>query len=90
MAMSVPTENRACRICEPCEQPLEERRKGYAYALATAVLCPCHMPLWGILLGGSAAGAVFDQHFWSIAFGLGMLALLTFAGAARILLLPRN
>jgi len=76
--------------CAPCEAPLGELRKGYAYAIATAILCPCHMPLWGILLGGSAAGIFVDQYFWSIAIGLGVLALLTFAGAARILLMPRQ
>jgi len=48
------------------------------------------MPLWGIAFGGTAAGVVFQQHFWSFAIGLGALSLLTFAGAARILLLPRN
>ena len=77
-------------ICETCEVPLEERRKGYLYAVATAILCPCHMPVWGILLGGSALGAVFDQYFWSIAIGFGVLSLITFAFAARILLVSRQ
>ena len=88
--MTSPTENQAPVVCEPCEAPLEERRKGYVYAIATAILCPCHMPVWGVLLGGSAAGAVFDQYFWSIAVGFGVLSLLTFAGAAKILLLSRS
>ena len=82
-------ENRASD-CERCEAPEDESVKGYAYAVATAILCPCHMPLWGIALGGTALGAVFDQYFWSIAIGLGILSLLTFAGAARILLVSRN
>jgi len=84
------TDNNPASVCEPCEAPLEERRKGYVYAVATAILCPCHMPIWGILLGSSAAGALFDQYFWSIAIGLGVLSLLTFAGAAKILLMSRN
>ena len=88
--MDRPTEKPVAPVCEPCEAPLEERRKGYVYAIATAILCPCHMPVWGILLGGSAAGALFDQYFWSITLGLGVLSLLTFAGAARILLMSRN
>ena len=88
--MASPAENQATKVCEPCEAPLEERRKGYVYAVATAILCPCHMPVWGILLGGSAAGALVDQYFWSIAIGLGVLSLLTFAGAAKILLMSRK
>lgn len=88
--MDGPAENPVPKVCEPCEAPLEERRKGYVYAVATAILCPCHMPVWSILLGGSAAGALYDQYFWSIALGLGVLSLLTFAGAAKILLMSRN
>ena len=88
--MRSPAKKSAPKICEPCEAPLEERRKGYVYAVATAILCPCHMPVWAILLGGSAAGAIVDQYFWSIALGLGVLSLLTFAGAAKILLMSRN
>jgi len=88
--MASPTENHTSAVCESCEAPLEERRRGYVYAVATAILCPCHMPVWGVLLGGSAAGAIFDQYFWSIAVGFGVLSLLTFAGAAKILLMPRN
>jgi len=80
----------AVRACESCEPTLEERRRGYVYAAATAILCPCHMPLWGIALGGTAAGLWFEQYFWSIAIGLGVLSLLTFAGAARILLVSRS
>ena len=56
------------------------------YAWATAVLCPCHMPVWGIVLSGTVAGAFFEQHFWSIAAGLGVMTLLSLHKAVRILL----
>jgi hypothetical protein len=75
-------------FCKSCDAPKDERGKGYVYAIATAILCPCHMALWGVALGGTAAGVLFEQYFWSVAIGLGALSLLTFAGAARILLLP--
>ena len=90
--MTVPTRpaNAGAASCNECEVPKDERGKGYFYAVATAILCPCHMPLWGIALGGTAAGLIFEQYFWSIAVGLGILSLLTFAGAARILLISRN
>ena len=72
--------------CEPCRTQLEGRGRGWLYACATAILCPCHMPLWGIFLGGTAAGAFFEQQFWSIAVGLGMMTLLSLYKAVRILL----
>lgn len=75
-------------FCKSCDAPKDERGKGYVYAIATAILCPCHMALWGVALGGTAAGVLFEQYFWSVAIGLGALSLLTFAGEARILLLP--
>lgn len=88
--MPTKSSHASARSCGECEVPKDERGKGYLYAVATAILCPCHMPLWGIALGGSAAGLFFEQYFWSIAVGLGILSLLTFAGAARILLVSRN
>jgi len=77
-------------FCDSCDAPKDEHRKGYTYAIATAILCPCHMPLWGIALGGTAAGVFFEKYFWSLAIALGVMSLLTFAGAARILLISRN
>ena len=71
--------------CETCRAS-DARGKGYLYAVATAILCPCHMPLWGILLGGTAAGTFFYQHFWALAILLGVLTLLSLVKAMRILL----
>ena len=88
--MSEQTDNKTNQHCDVCEPSLEERRIGYAYAIATAILCPCHMPLWGIALGGTALSAAFEQYFWTIAICLGLLSLLTFALAARILLISRH
>jgi hypothetical protein len=72
--------------CKTCRTESDGQGRGWLYAWATAVLCPCHMPLWGILLGGTVAGAFFEQHFWSIAVGLGVMTLLSLYKAVRILL----
>jgi hypothetical protein len=88
--MDIDAEKTSGRYCETCEAPKDEHRKGYAYAIATAILCPCHMPLWGIALGGTVAGVFFERYFWSLAIGLGVLSLLTFAGAVRILLMSQD
>ncbi len=56
------------------------------YAVITAVLCPCHLPLLGVFLGGGAAGAFFAQNFMFLAVTLGILSLISCGAAARILL----
>ena len=71
---------------ETCRMEPVGRGRGWVYAWATAILCPCHMPLWSILIGGTVAGAFFEQHFWSIAVALGVMTLLTLYKAVRILL----
>jgi hypothetical protein len=84
--MSLSDKRFSVENCESCRSPYDGRGKGYLYAIATAILCPCHMLVWGALLGGTAAGAFFDQHFWSLAILLGILTLLSLARAIRILL----
>ncbi len=71
---------------EPCAAFPEKSRRGYVYATITAVICPCHLPLVGVLLGGGAAGAFFAQYFVVLAIILGILTLMSFVAAARILL----
>jgi hypothetical protein len=44
------------------------------------------MPVWGVMLGGSAAGVFFQQNFWLIAIGLGLMTFLSLYKAVRILL----
>lgn len=70
------------KYCAPCDSD----GKGYLYAVLTAVFCPCHLPWLGIVLGGSAAGALLERHFWPLAIFFGVLSLFTFYKAARILL----
>ncbi len=71
---------------EPCAAYPEKSGRGYVYAIITAVICPCHLPVVGVLLGGGAAGAFFAQYFVLLAIILGILTLVTFIAAARILL----
>jgi mercuric ion transport protein len=72
--------------CETCETPFDGRTRGWVYAVLTAIACPCHLPVVGIVLGGSAAGALFYQHFLTIATFMGLLTLYFFVRAVRILL----
>ena len=72
--------------CETCEPAGDDRSKGYLYAVLTAIACPCHFPLLGMALGGTAAGVFLNQYFWPLAIVLGLLSLFFFYRAARILL----
>ena len=72
--------------CDACPTPEELRSTGYVYAVLTAIACPCHFPLLGIALGGSAAGVFFYEYFWPLAIFFGALSLFFFYKAARILL----
>jgi hypothetical protein len=72
--------------CENCPTPYDNRRKGYVYAVLTAIACPCHLPVLGFALGGSAAGVLFYQYFWPLAIFFGLLSLFFFYKASRILL----
>ena len=71
--------------CKTCRDDAGKGR-GYFYAFMTALLCPCHLPVVGFFLGTGAAGAFFAEYFILLAVALGILSLLTFAAAARILL----
>jgi len=71
---------------QPCAPYPDKERQGYLYAVITAVICPCHLPMIGVFLGGSAAGAWFAQYFVLLAIIMGVLTLISFIAAARILL----
>jgi hypothetical protein len=72
--------NQSCTTC------FDSKGKGYLYAVLTAVFCPCHLPLVGLFIGSGAISALFAQHFMLLAITLGVLSLISFAAAARILL----
>ena len=71
---------------DSCQSCTDNKTKGYVYAVMTAIACPCHLPVLGIYLGTSAAGAFFAQYFVLLAVLLGILSLVSFAAAVRVLL----
>ena len=81
-----PPQQSATDACDTCRSPYDGRSKGYVYAILTAIACPCHLPVVGIVLGGSAAGVLFYEYFWPLAIFFGALSLFFFFKAARILL----
>jgi hypothetical protein len=71
--------------CPTCVDD-DGKGRGYFYAFMTAVLCPCHLPVVGLFLGTGAAGAFFAEYFIWVAISLGVLTLITFTAAVRVLL----
>ncbi len=47
--------------------------------------CPCHLPVFGLLLSGTAAGAFLTDHFGSALAVLGVLFLLSLTFAMQLL-----
>jgi len=72
--------------CEQCTSSYDGKGRGYLYAVITAIVCPCHLPLVGLFLGSSAAGVLFAQNFFWIAIFMGALFLISLIAAIRILL----
>jgi len=60
--------------------PAGARRKGkgYAWAALAALTCPCHVPIYALLLSGTALGAAVAQNL--------ALAFAVFAGVFLIAL----
>ena len=88
--MSSATRTTSCDLVEAttskqCSVDESHQGKGLFYAILTAVVCPCHLPIVGVVLGGSAAGVFFHQHFWSIAAFLAVVTLFSFYKAVRLL-----
>lgn len=52
----------------PENLPPETRRPvtGYLWGVLTVLTCPCHLPIFAIVLAGTTAGAFIGEH-WGIA-----------------------
>ena len=48
--------------------PAQTEKRGVAWVVGAFVICPCHLPItlgvFGALLAGTAAGAVFRGHLF--------------------------
>jgi len=71
---------------KPDPEFAEGGAKGYLYAVIAVITCPCHLPLTALFLGGTAAGALFAEYFILFIVLMGIVSLISFVAAARILL----
>jgi len=67
----------------PIEQPLSFPRRivGYVLAFFALITCPCHLPLWGLLLSGTAVGGFFTEYSGTLFSALLVLFFISLWGA---------
>ena len=61
------------------------RRRAYAWGVLAALTCPCHLPVFAVLLAGTSAGAFIGDHGGIAAVALAGLFLLSLARTIRAL-----
>ena len=69
----------------PDTEELSRHRRGYVYALLAVVTCPCHLPIFAVLLSGSAVGAFLSDHFGTALTIFSVLFIFSLVAAVRVL-----
>jgi len=59
------------------------RSAGYLLALLAFLTCPCHLPIWLVLFGGSAFGAILSENLVIAGVILIVVFILSGLGAIR-------
>ena len=61
------------------------RRKGYVNLAIAAFTCPCHVPIFLAILGGTAFGIFLRDNIFLIILGLTAIFLLTFTRGIKLI-----
>ncbi|MFQ5853157.1 MAG: mercury resistance protein [Candidatus Binatia bacterium] len=61
-----------------------QRRKGYVNLAIAAVTCPCHVPVYLAVLGGTAFGVFMKDNIILLILGLTAIFLLTLTRGLRL------
>ena len=64
------------------EQP--QRLKGYVNLAIAALTCPCHVPIYLAVLGGTAFGVYLRDNILLLILGLTAVFLLTFSRGLKL------
>ncbi len=62
-----------------------QRRKGYINLAIAAFTCPCHVPIFLVILGGTAFGIFLRDNIFLIILGLTAIFLLTFTRGIKLI-----
>ena len=61
------------------------RRRGHVYAVLALITCPCHLPIFALLLSGSAVGVFLSDHLGTALTIFSLLFVFSLAAAVRVL-----
>ncbi len=61
-----------------------QRRKGYISLAIAAVTCPCHVPIYLAVLGGTAFGVFLRDNLFLLILGLAGIFLLTLTRGLKL------
>ena len=61
-----------------------QRRKGYMNLAIAALTCPCHLPIYLAIFGGTALGVFLRDNILLLIFGLAVIFLLTLTRGLKL------
>ncbi len=61
------------------------KRKGYFHLTMAAITCPCHVPIYLAIFGGTALGAFLSENLLLFVLGLTGIFLLTLLKGLRLI-----
>ena len=61
-----------------------QKRKGYLNLAIAALTCPCHIPIYLAILGGTAYGVFLRDNIFLIIAGLAVIFLITLSRGLKL------
>ncbi len=61
-----------------------QKRKGYLNLAIAALTCPCHIPIYLAILGGTAYGVFLRDNIFLIIAGLAVIFLITLTRGLKL------
>ena len=61
-----------------------QRRKGYINLAIAALTCPCHLPVYLAIFGGTALGVFLRDNIFLLILGLAAIFLLTLTRGLKL------
>jgi len=62
-----------------------QKRKGYISLAIAALTCPCHLPIYLAIFGGTALGVFLRDNILLLIFGLAAIFLLTLTRGLKLI-----
>lgn len=66
------------------------KRKGYLHLTVAAITCPCHVPIYLVISGGTALGAFLNENLLLLVLWLTVIFLLTLSKGLRLVKTERG